>query len=158
MLARSAVSLLRPASSAACRPAAPLSTSAPRCEIRKLARLRVVDNSQIGKEAMAEGRPPRVIHVYNKRAVATVGDKVLMAIRGQKRKGLLVGCVKTQHPMSMIPKFDTNNVVLIDDAGTPLGTRIHVPIPNVIRERLQRMSHKKSGDFTKILSLATRFV
>ena len=66
--------------------------------------------------------------------------------------------MKTQHPMSMIPKFDTNNVVLIDDAGTPLGTRIHVPVPNVIRERLQRMSHKKSGDFTKILSLATRFV
>ena len=70
----SVVSLLRPAGSTACRHAAPLSTSAPRCEIRKLARLRVVDNSPIGKEAMAEGRPPRVIHVYNKRSVATVGE------------------------------------------------------------------------------------
>ena len=73
MLPPTVSSLLRPVSSAACHHAAPLSTSAPRCEIRKLARLRVVDNSQIGKEAMAEGRPPRVIHVYNKRHVATVG-------------------------------------------------------------------------------------
>jgi len=42
----------------------------PACfEIRKLARLRVVDNSDLGKKAMAEGRPPRCIHVYNKRGV-----------------------------------------------------------------------------------------
>ena len=76
---------------------------------------------------MAEGGPPRVIHVYNKRQVATVGDRVLLAIRGQKRRG-----VKTQHPMSMIPGFDTDSVV-IDVADAPLGTGIHVLIPGVIR-------------------------
>ena len=27
--------------------------------------LRCVDNSKIGREAMAEGRPPRIIHVYS---------------------------------------------------------------------------------------------
>ncbi len=42
-------------------------------EIQLLTRLRVVDNSQIGKEAMLEGRPPKCIHVYNKTGVGTIG-------------------------------------------------------------------------------------
>lgn len=42
-------------------------------ELRKLARVRCVDNSAIGKQAMAEGRPPKIIHVYNKKAIATIG-------------------------------------------------------------------------------------
>lgn len=36
-------------------------------EVRLLTRLRVVDNSEIGKQAMAEGKPPKVICVYNKK-------------------------------------------------------------------------------------------
>lgn len=35
-------------------------------EVRLLTRLRVVDNSEIGMRAMAEGKPPKVICVYNK--------------------------------------------------------------------------------------------
>lgn len=42
-------------------------------EIRKLARLRVVDNSEIGKSAMAEGKPPKCIHIYNKVGVGKIG-------------------------------------------------------------------------------------
>lgn len=42
-------------------------------EIQKLTRLRVVDNSEIGKRAMAEGKPPRCIHVYNKTGVGKIG-------------------------------------------------------------------------------------
>lgn len=41
-------------------------TSSACYEIQKTTRLRVVDNSEIGKKAMAEGRPPKCIHVYNK--------------------------------------------------------------------------------------------
>lgn len=41
--------------------------------VMKLTRLRVVDNSEIGKQAMAEGKPPRCIHVYNKVGVGTIG-------------------------------------------------------------------------------------
>lgn len=36
-------------------------------EVWLLSRLRVVDNSDIGKRAMAEGKPPKIICVYNKR-------------------------------------------------------------------------------------------
>jgi hypothetical protein len=32
-----------------------------------------VDNSEIGKQAMAEGKPPKCIHVYNKKGVGTIG-------------------------------------------------------------------------------------
>lgn len=125
-------------------------------ELRKLARLRVVDNSDIGKKAMMEGKPPRIIHVYNRRGVGFVGDRVLMAIKGQKRKGILVGCKQTQK--LKVPKYDTNNVVLIDDMGTPLGTRIFVPIPTILRTLMKEKTHSKGADYTKILAIASRFV
>lgn len=77
-------------------------------EIRLLARLRCVDNSEIGKKAMLEGKPPKTIHVYNKTHVGYLGDKVLVAVKGQKKKGILVGLKQKQK--IKIPKFDTNNV------------------------------------------------
>lgn len=52
-----------------------ISVSAVTNHIIKLTRLRVVDNSEIGKQAMMEGRPPRCIHVYNKTGVGLIGDK-----------------------------------------------------------------------------------
>lgn len=117
-------------------------------ELRKLARVRVVDNSALGRAATVAGKPARIIHVYNKQEVAHLGDKVLLAIKGQKKRAYVVGCKQKQRPN--VPKFDSNNVVLIEDNGTPVGTRITVPIPSDLRG--------KEGDFTKILSIATRFV
>lgn len=133
-----------------------LHTTAVCNEIRKLARLRVVDNCEIGKRAMAEGKPPRVIHVYNKESVGYIGDRVLVAIKGEKKKGILVGLKQNQKPK--IPKFDSNNVVLIDDNGTPLGTRIHVPIPTILRTILKEKTHSKGADYTKLLAISTRFI
>jgi large subunit ribosomal protein L14 len=49
-------------------------------------------------------------------------------------------------------------VVLIDDNGTPLGTRIHVPIPQILRTILKQKNVVKGVDYTKLLALATRFV
>jgi hypothetical protein len=51
----------------------PFHTSSVCGHIIKLTRLRVVDNSEIGKQAMAEGKPPKCIHIYNKKGVGTVG-------------------------------------------------------------------------------------
>lgn len=121
-----------------------------------MSRLRVVDNSEIGKLAMAEGKPPKCIHVYTKTGVGTIGDKVLVTIRGEKKKGILVGVKKHQPPN--IPKFDTNNIVLIDDTGTPLGTRIHVPIPHILRTILKNRTIPKKVDYTKLLSIATKYI
>ncbi|XP_068630463.1 large ribosomal subunit protein uL14m [Battus philenor] len=133
-----------------------LHTSVPLCEVQLLTRLRVVDNSEIGKRAMAEGKPPKVICVYNKKRIGYIGDRVMVAIKGQKKKGILVGLKQTQNVK--VPKFDSNNVVLIDDNGTPLGTRIHVPIPTILRTILKERTHAKGADYTKLLSIATKFV
>lgn len=79
-----------------------------------------------------------------------------MAIKGEKKKGILVG-LKQNQP-SKVPKFDSNNLVLIDDNGTPLGTRIHVPIPTILRTILKERTHAKSADYTKLLAIASKFV
>ena len=131
-----------------CNPFPLFSTTPVLGEIRKLSRLRVVDNSIIGREAELAGKPARCIHVYNKKGVGKLGDKVLVAIRGQKKRGYLVGLKQKQE--TMVPRFDSNSIVLVEDNGTPTGTRIRVPIPSILRS--------KTGDMTKILSLATRFI
>ncbi|KZR99153.1 39S ribosomal protein L14, partial [Daphnia magna] len=60
---------------------------------------------------MLEGRPPKCFHVYNKTGIGTIGDKVLVAIKGQKKKAVIVGVKQKQAPL--VPKFDSNNIVLI---------------------------------------------
>ncbi|XP_043993176.1 39S ribosomal protein L14, mitochondrial [Gambusia affinis] len=114
--------------------------------IQKMTRVRVVDNSSLGNTPYH--RPPRVIHVYTKNGVGKVGDKVLLAIKGQKKKALIVG-----HKMPgdrMTPRFDSNNVVLIEDNGNPTGTRIKVPIPTSLRQM--------EGNYSKVLAIANTFV
>ncbi|XP_055468702.1 39S ribosomal protein L14, mitochondrial [Psammomys obesus] len=122
------------------------STSGNLGAIQKMTRVRVVDNSALGTTPYH--RPPRCIHVYNKNGVGKVGDQILLAIRGQKKKALIVG-----HRMpgpTMTPKFDSNNVVLIEDNGNPVGTRIKIPIPSSLR--------KKEGEYSKVLAIAQNFV
>ncbi|PBC28657.1 large ribosomal subunit protein uL14m isoform X1 [Apis cerana] len=133
-----------------------ISTSTICNQIIKLTRLRVVDNSEIGKQAMMEGKPPRCIHIYNKKGIGYIGDRVLVAIKGEKKKGILVGLKQQQNPK--VPRFDSNNIVLIDDNGTPLGTRIHVPIPHILRTIMKKKTHSKGADYTKLLAIATKFV
>ncbi|XP_076831128.1 large ribosomal subunit protein uL14m [Brachyhypopomus gauderio] len=122
------------------------SISAALAAIQKLTRVRVVDNSTLGTTPYH--RPPRVIHVYTKNGVGKVGDTVLLAIKGQKKKALIVG-----HKMPgpcMTPRFDSNNVVLIEENGNPTGTRIKVPLPTHLR--------KMEGQYSKVLAIAQRFV
>ncbi|KAJ8361462.1 hypothetical protein SKAU_G00179870 [Synaphobranchus kaupii] len=120
------------------------SLSASAAAIQKMTRVRVVDNSTLGNTH--HHRPPRVIHVYTKNGQGKVGDRVLLAIKGQKKKALIVG-----HKMPgdrMTPRFDSNNVVLIEDNGNPTGTRIKVPIPSHLR--------KMEGEYSKLLAIANR--
>lgn len=81
---------------------------------------------------------------------------MLVAICGEKKKGILVGLKALQQ--KKVPKFDSNNIVLIDDNGTPLGTRIHVPIPHILRTILKEKTFSKGADYTKLLAIASRFV
>ncbi|KAM6138869.1 large ribosomal subunit protein uL14m isoform 1-T1 [Phoenicopterus ruber ruber] len=114
--------------------------------IQKLTRVRVVDNSALGNTPYH--RPPKCIHVYNKTGVGKVGDTILLAIKGEKKKALIVGHKMPGPPMT--PRFDSNNVVLIEDNGNPVGTRIKTPIPYILRQR--------EGEFSKVLAIARNFV
>ncbi|XP_065904248.1 large ribosomal subunit protein uL14m-like isoform X2 [Dysidea avara] len=112
--------------------------------IIKLTRVNVVDNSVLGKP---HRRRPTCIGLYRKKKVATIGDTILLAVQGQKQKALVVGCRQSQKPN--IPRFDANNVILIDNAGSPIGTRVKVPVPSFLRGR---------KDTAKIVAIAKRFV
>jgi large subunit ribosomal protein L14 len=127
------------------------STSSPVQFVQLLTRLRCVDNSKIGKQAMLEGRPPKIIHIYSKkRNAGLLGDKVLVAVKGEKKKGILVGLRKSQD--TFVPKFDSNNVVLIDSRdGNPIGTRILAPMPNCLR-------HRTNANMAKMFAISTKFV
>ena len=117
-------------------------------ELRKLARVKVVDNSALAAKVETTGRPARIIHVYNKKQVAGVGDKVLLAIGGEKKQAYIVGVRKRQKPL--VPTYDMNMAVLIEPTGVPSGTRVTAPLPLMLR--------KRKGDFTKIFAIATHFV
>lgn len=81
---------------------------------------------------------------------------MLVTVKGEMKKAIIVG-VK-HHQEHGVPRHDTNNVVLIDDNGTPLGTRITAPIPMVLRHILKQKTVAKGADYTKLLSIASRFV
>lgn len=114
----------------------------------KLSSVKVVDNSKLGQKAVLAGKKVKILQVYNKPGIGKIGDKVLVSVAGEKKKAYIVGCRQKQKPM--VPRFDSNNVVLVEENGTPTGTRIRVPIPSCLRGQ--------EGDFTKILSIATKYV
>ena len=87
---------------------------------------------------------------------AKLGDRVLVAILGQKKKGIVVGMKAKQRPG--VPKFDSNNIVLIEENGNPSENRITAPLPNVFRPILQKDSNPKKADYTKLFAIATKWV
>ncbi|KYN18040.1 39S ribosomal protein L14, mitochondrial, partial [Trachymyrmex cornetzi] len=84
------------------------------------------------------------------------GDRILDAIRGEKEKNVLVGLKQQQ--VLKVPKFDSNNRVLVDDNGTTLGTRIQVPIPHIFQTKMKEQTYSKAADHTKLIAIASRFV
>ncbi len=114
-----------------------------------MTRIRIVDDSKLAKEGMNYKRAPKVIHVYNKKGIGNIGDKVLLAVKGQKQKAIIVGCKNNVRKYELGPNFDSNNCVLVDDQLTPLGSRILVPIPSSLR---------RSVDCAKLVAIATKFV
>ncbi|PAV84450.1 hypothetical protein WR25_09286 [Diploscapter pachys] len=130
----------------------------PTVGIHRRTRLNVVDNSALGKEAHEVGKPAYCIWVYKagyrKRHMpkAVLGDKVLVAIRGQMKKAFVVGAnTHVFWRKHGIPSTDTNNIVLLDDDGNPLGNRVTAPIPVKLLEK------KDKAQFAKVLALANKF-
>ncbi|CAB3404918.1 unnamed protein product [Caenorhabditis bovis] len=134
-------------------------TRAPSMGIHRRTRLNVVDNSALGKEADAAGKLPYCIHVYKQggRAKhmphAVLGDKILVAIRGQMRKAYVVGANTHVHYRKHgVPSTDSNNIVLLDEEGNPLGNRVTSPIPTKL------LAKRDNVQFSKVLALANKYI
>ncbi|OON16303.1 hypothetical protein X801_07886 [Opisthorchis viverrini] len=96
-------------------------------------------------------KPALCIRVYTHNNKGKIGDKVLVAVGGQKKKGWIVGT--RQQSRDGWPRFESNNIVLVDDEGNPLGTRILVPVPAKLRTYYdQNESLKNKSDMEKMLS------
>jgi large subunit ribosomal protein L14 len=104
-------------------------------------------------------RSVRVFRLYggSKRKSCTIGDIVLCAVKdaipngkikkGDVVKGVIVRAAKgITRPDGSYVRFDDNAVVLINDDGSPKGTRVFGPIARELRD--------KGEGFMKIISLA----
>lgn len=101
----------------------------------------------------------RIFRLYggSKRRSSTIGDVVLCSVKAaipnaKVKKGDVVKCVIVRTKKGIersngsFIRFDDNAVVLINDDGSPRGTRVFGPIARELRDQ---------GDkFMKIISLA----
>ncbi len=89
------------------------------------------------------------------RKYASLGDVIVVSVKealpnskvkkGDVKKAVIVRTAKeVRRPDGSYIKFDVNSVVLIDQAGEPVGTRIFGPVARELRAK----------KFTKIISLA----
>ena len=92
----------------------------------------------------------------SKRRYAGIGDNIVVSVKeaipnGKVKKGTVhkAVIVRTKYPITRIDgsnlKFDNNAVVITDDKGEPIGTRIFGPVTRELRAKGQ----------TKIISLGT---
>mgnify|MGYP003292326562 CR=1 FL=1 len=104
-------------------------------------------------------RSVRVFRLYggSKRKSCSIGDIVLCAVKdaipngkikkGDVVKGVIVRTAKAiNRPDGSYVKFDDNAVVIINEDGSPKGTRVFGPIARELRD--------KGEGFMKIVSLA----
>jgi len=91
----------------------------------------------------------------SKRRYAAIGDSIVVSVKdaipnGKVKKGSVQKAivVRTKYPTYRYDgssvKFDTNAVVIVDEKGEPIGTRIFGPVTRELRFKGQ----------TKIISLA----
>ena len=104
-------------------------------------------------------RSVRIFRLYggSKRKSANIGDVVLCAVKdaipngkikkGDVVKGVIVRTKKgVSRPDGSYVKFDDNAVVIINEDGSPKGTRVFGPIARELRD--------KGEGYMKIVSLA----
>ena len=104
-------------------------------------------------------RSVRIFRLYggSKRTSANIGDVVLCAVKdaipngkikkGDVVKGVIVRTAKgINRPDGSYVKFDDNAVVIINEDGSPKGTRVFGPIARELRD--------KGEGYMKIVSLA----
>ncbi|MCA9408138.1 MAG: 50S ribosomal protein L14 [Candidatus Omnitrophica bacterium] len=115
--------------------------------------LNVADNSGARKASMIG-----VLHSKGRRC-ARVGDLIRVNIKesapdaavkkGEKAKAIIVRTkAPIRRPDGTYVRFDSNAVVIVDDAGNPKGTRVFGPVARELRNM----------EYMKIVSLAPEVI
>ena len=135
----------------AAAPALSLSLPRPLLETRQavglLTKLRFVDNCESAKRATKTDQP-YCIKLPRDKKVAKFGEVITIAHRGKVHKALIVGSRKPGS--KRLPCYDTHHIVMLNEKLEPVGTRIVAPIPSELR--------RKSGQWSKVIALATKFI
>ena len=118
----------------------------PRRRVGLLTKLKIVDNSENAKKVKKRDRPYCIKLPRNSR-VAGFGEVITIAHLGKVYKALIVS---NRKPSKRLPRYDTHNIILLNEKREPVGTRIMGPIPSVIRKRDRELS--------KVIAIATKFI
>ena len=111
-----------------------------------LTSLKLVDNSDNAKRVTRLDQP-YCIKLPKNNKVAGFGDIIRIAHRGKTYRALIVSNRKTS---KRLPRYDSHNIVLLDDKLEPIGTRVVGPLPSAIR--------RKEKKFAKVVSMASKFI
>ena len=111
-----------------------------------LTKLKIVDNSENAKKVTRLDQP-YCIKLPRNNKVAKFGDIIKIAHRGKVHNALLVS---NRRPSKWLPRYDSNNIILLNEKFEPVGTRIFGPLPSAIR--------RKEGQYSKIIAIATKFI
>lgn len=124
---------------------APLQWQASRSVVL-LTKLKLVDNSENAKKVTRLDKP-YCIKLPKNNKVAKFGDVIKIAHRGKVHNALIVS---NRMPSKWLPRYDTSNIILLNDKLEPVGTRIIGPLPSAIR--------RKEGQYSKVIAIATKFI
>ena len=118
----------------------------PQRAVGLLTRLRIVDNSENAKKVTRLDRP-YCIKLPRNSKVAGFGEVITIAHMGKVYKALIVS---NRKPSKRLPRYDTHNIILLNDKLEPVGTRILGPLPSVLR--------KRNSDLSKVIAISTKFI
>ena len=95
--------------------------------------------------------------------LGSVGDLILISVGAEFKRCLFVG--QTKYNKTFKPYYDSNNVVVFNDDGSPAGTRILAPIPSWFRDpkeikKIEHQANKIGWDvqMSKVLAICPQFV
>ena len=111
-----------------------------------LTKLKLVDNSENSKKVTRLDQPYCIKLPKNNR-VAKFGDVIKIAHRGKVHNALIVS---NRMPSKWLPRYDSSNIILLNEKLEPVGTRILGPLPSAIR--------RKEGEYSKVIAIATKFI
>ena len=111
-----------------------------------LTKLKLVDNSDNAKRVTRLDKP-YCIKLPKNNKVAGFGDVIKIAHRGKVHNALIVS---NRKPSKKLPRYDSHNIILLNDKLDPVGTRIIGPLPSSLR--------RKRGEFSKVIAMATKFI